>query len=54
MSGGFPGTCVGISHPLVVGGDLWGALRWVGCALGAGHSVCSLQSYQFIPRRLCR
>ena len=25
MSGGFIGACVGGSHPLVVGGGLWGA-----------------------------
>ena len=39
MSGGFIGACVGDSHPLVVGGGLWGAFRASGmsCMPDAGH-----------------
>ena len=37
MRGGFIGACVGGSHPLVVGGGLWGAFRCVRYELHAGH-----------------
>ena len=53
MSGDFVGTCLGVSHPLVVVGDLCCALRCAGCALRARHPVCALQSDHFVTS-FCR
>ena len=37
VNGGFIGECVRGSHPLVVGGGLWGAFRFVRYELHARH-----------------